>query len=499
MRRYLIILLLISFALTGWGTNSCYYYCKGEKIRLTEDSTSFVRFRNSPGEGIGTIPSFHCIKSLTDGTRYVDIYCIDSNANPKTSACNVDGIYVGEKEFCYINDFGLRLIPTGFINVKLKSLNDYGLLSKAAADYGCIIFAQNPFMPLWYSLCMVSVTGQSSLGLANTLYESGKFAAVSPSFSGEKNEISYDPQVLQQWGLYNQNNVGNDISASPAWNYATGRGVKIAFVDSGVDLTHSDLADNAYPQSYDTETNSMPSQTYSNHGTHCAGIVAAVRNNAVGACGVAPDAQIISVSFNFSNSLNGEQKLANGINWAWLHGADIISCSWSSGYSEVITDAIDLAVSSGRNGLGCVVVCAAGNQGQLSGGLSFPATYGSNVIAVGNMQSDGETRQTSSHGTNMFLMAPGTDILSTIPNNMTALMTGTSMACPHVSGVAALMLERNPNLTYLEIQQIMAGAARKVGRRAYSTYDDKPYGTWNAYGGYGLVDAYQSIINTPRP
>lgn len=96
----------------------------------------------------------------------------------------------------------------------------------------------------------------------------------------------------------------------------------------------------------------------------------------------------------------------------------------------------------------------------------------------------------------MFITAPGTNILSTIPNNATAYKSGTSMAAPHVAGVAALILERNPKLSATKVREIMGKTAQKIGSYPYDT--TKTYGTWNERYGYGLVDAYNAVINTPR-
>lgn len=245
-----------------------------------------------------------------------------------------------------------------------------------------------------------------------------------------------------------------------------------------------------------TETGTSPSKVYGEHATHCAGIAAAIRNNGIQIAGVAPDAQLMSVS-NTLFGTNGEKKLADGINWAWKNGADIISCSWWCAPNELIGEAIDAAVTKGREGKGCVFVKSAGNI-RFDGieAITFPGDYSKDVLAVSNMTKDGSLSTTSCHGENMFVAAPGTHILSTIPNNMVAYKSGTSMACPHVAGVAALVLERNPSLTAAKVREIIARNTKKIGTKAYSI--TKTYGSWNEYYGYGLVDAYNAVIHTPR-
>lgn len=317
-------------------------------------------------------------------------------------------------------------------------------------------------------------SGRDAVVVANSIYESGKFASSSPGFSFDALEISYDPNVLNQWGLYNSANEGMDISVSQAWGYSTGRGITIAIVDQGIDLAHQDLADNISSLSYDTETKSSPSKVYGAHGTHCAGIAAAVRNNGIQVAGVAPDATLMSVSNTLSGSTELESNLANGINWAWQHGADIISCSWWCSDKDIVKEAIDLALSRGREGRGCVFVKSAGNT---SGPISFPGDYRPEVIAVANMKQDGTLSTTSAYGSNMFVTAPGTSILSTVPGNAITYMGGTSMAAPHVAGLAALILERNPQLSAYKVREIIAKNAKKIGTYAYDT--NKAFGSWN--------------------
>ncbi len=217
-----------------------------------------------------------------------------------------------------------------------------------------------------------------------------------------------------------------------------------------------------------------------------------MRNNGIFISGVAPDAKLMSVSMNL-NAGNTTEQMADGINWAWENGADVISCSWKCGRNDLVCRALDNAIAKGREGKGCIVVKSAGNTGKA---ITFPGDYTEDVIAVGNITRTVEISHSSSHGPNMLVCAPGTDILSTMVGNTTASMGGTSMACPQVAGVAALILERNPRLSPAKVREIIARNAKKVGTKAYST--TKKYGTWNEYYGYGLVDAYKAVINTPH-
>lgn len=496
MNRLLLILLAACSCISIHAQDSYYYY-RGNKVPLEQDASKVVSISSVSG-GVSLAPAggFALDKTITDENYSIKVYKALPSASasempPAMSTSPATGFVP-----CYKSKDAQELIPNGYINIKLKTASDYRMLETMASQKKCTIIGRNEFMPLWYCLKTNASPGVNPVNVANEMYETGKFAAAFPSFSIDALEISYDPDVYSQWGLYNAEHEGYDISVCQAWDLATGRGIKIAIVDHGIDMKHQDLAANIYPFSYDTETGTSPSKVYGKHATHCAGIAAAIRNNGIQIAGVAPDAQLMSVS-NTLFGTNGEKKLADGINWAWKNGADIISCSWWCAPNELIGEAIDAAVTKGREGKGCVFVKSAGNI-RIDGieAITFPGDYSKDVLAVSNMTKDGSLSTTSCHGENMFVAAPGTHILSTIPNNMVAYKSGTSMACPHVAGVAALVLERNPSLTAAKVREIIARNTKKIGTKAYSI--TKTYGSWNEYYGYGLVDAYNAVIHTPR-
>ena len=408
----------------------------------------------------------------------------------------------------YVNNQGIEMWSTGYVSVKLKSSQDVGLLRVEAAKCSMEVVEQDKFMPLWYILHYSGNAVNSAIDAANRLHESGLFAAACPDFACNGAEISYDPDVHKQWGLYNAEYEGYDINVSPAWNYATGRGVKIAIVDNGVDIHHKDLAENCDSTlSYDAKEGKVRNMIYKyesdtdtiNHGTHCAGIAAAVRNNGICGSGVAPDATVMAVATDYSGV-----SLANGINWAWRNGADVISCSWGCHENDNVQEALDSAIIRGRNGKGCVIVKSAGNNGKSNGVISWPGSYRDEILVVAAMKRDGSMMQESSFGDALFVTAPGDTIMSTFIHDDFGMMRGTSMAAPHVSGVAALVLERNPKLTAAQVRTVIARTARKVGRDFRNNYKEfeydvnKEYGSWNMFSGYGLVDACEAVLFTPR-
>lgn len=493
--KKIIFFLICAFSCIVQVNAQAYYYFNGSKRPIEIAANKFVAIFFTPSDKLETTPSIMELEAKTVSGKSIKVYqCDDASIMEmltERSKAENDWYLMS----CYYTDIYGDLVPVGLINVRLKKADDYPKLEQIANQYQLEIVRQNKFMPLWYVLEVTGKTTMSVLDIANQIYETGVFQSSSPFFDSNSDEISYDPSVFKQWGLYNPENEGVDISVSQAWNFATGRGVKIGIVDSGFDIQHIDLNTNIF-SSYDANADSVPCLNFGFHGTHCAGIAAAIRNNGIHIAGVAPDAKLMCTNYKGSTLSYTEGK-ANGINWAWRNGADIISCSWSNEENDMIKEAIDSALERGRNGLGCIFVKSAGNNGN-SGNpeITFPGNYRPEIIAVANLTKTGSLNISSSYGANMFVAAPGTNILSTIPDNITAFCSGTSMAVPHVAGVVAMMLERNPNLTIHQVREIIATNAKKIGNYPYN--QTKEFGTWNEHSGYGIVDAYHSVISTPR-
>lgn len=493
MRNVLTFLICLIPFFEAWSQDA-FYYCGDEKILLKEVSGKEVLI--IPADDAETIQLFSSIpgKEINGHNKKIKITAKNTGASLKKMGGKSPKVM--HTESCYTDGYGQEVTPTGTVNIKLKKEEDYPLLEKRATELGLDITEQNEFMPLWYEVVIPLGSELSTIETANRLYELGEFAACEPAFSFDPRLFSFDPDVDQQWGLYNSTNDGIDINILPAWGYATGVGIKIAIIDSGVDVTHDDLAPNIH-SSYDCATKKPSIKVFEDHGTHCAGIAAAVRNNGINIAGVAPDAKLMCARVNFDNYYNSQAQLANGINWAWTTGADVISCSWYSPDSQLIKDAIDNALTSGRSKKGCVIVVASGNSKDPNNmGVKFPANYRKEVLAVGAIESDGMRCDFSCFGESLFVCAPGKDILSTGVGNRVIKLDGTSMATPHVSGVAALILQRNPKMTANKVREIMAKSTNWVGDRAYTV--DKEFGKWNKWYGYGLIDAYKAVMNTPR-
>ncbi|MDH7517262.1 MAG: S8 family peptidase [Candidatus Thermoplasmatota archaeon] len=274
-----------------------------------------------------------------------------------------------------------------------------------------------------------------------------------------------DPLWGQQWGP-------KRIHCEKAWDAGTGSSnVKIAIVDTGIDYNHEDISGNYVSGGYDWVNNDNDPMDDNDHGTHCAGIAAAVMNNNKGIAGVA-QVKVMAEKVLSAGGSGSSSNVASGITHAADNGADIISMSLGSNSpSSVIQDACDYAY----NTKGVVVVAAAGNDGQSH--VSYPAAYPT-VIAVGAIDTSDNRCSFSNYGEDLELMAPGYRVVSSIPGNEYKFFTGTSMACPHVAGVAALAKSLYPSQNNVWIRQKLRDTAEDLGQTG-----------WDQYFGYGLVDA----------
>ena len=428
---------------------------------------------------------------------------------------------------------GIPVNLSNLFHVKLNSLADTAILKQMANNNGVIVMGHNKYMPLWYTLLCGRNSTQSSLSMANYFYESGHFAAAEPDFMGNNDVCCVsDTYFSDQWGLNNTgqyvNWPGIDIKYCDVQNITKGdNDVIVAIVDRGIDQNHPDLT-NHCSISYDTEEDTIPSNLWGWHGTNCAGIIGADANNGIGVAGIAPLCPLMSISNKLNSSISNAEKLANGINFAWKNGASVINNSWSWNVSEMIEDAIDSAVTFGRNGKGAVVVCSSGND---NSSVKFPASL-SSVITVGAISPCGQRKSYQScdqvtdwgscFGPELDIMAPGVLISTTnlsritgfehespsLDNSIvcpeysdykyTRIFGGTSAAAPHVAGVAALMLSVNPNLTQQQVRDILEKTAQKIDTVSYSYKDTtgRPNGKWNNEMGYGLLDAYSAVMHS---
>ena len=496
-KLFLTIIIVISCSIHAIAQTDYYYY-KGKKIPLIVNENkicvSISKDNKDTNDRIrANVQILDTIRDETFETFIISrsdfkkLTALDSWEDDSKSVILTSSYYTKNNK---------EVFASPYFYVKLKKEEDIDLLTSYADKYRLKVVKQNSFMPLWYILAVTKDCNKNVLECVNSLWESGDFATSEPDLCAKDLTYSNDPFYNQQWGLHNSLHPDIDISVDSAWPYATGSNIKIAIIDDGVFLYHKDLESNIASLYYDALYNTTTYyQVYGGHGTHCAGIAAAVKDNGKLIAGVAPDATIVPISnrTDLMSSLSSE-KWANGINWAVVHDVDVISCSWGAYSIGLLDDAIQNAFTNGRQGKGCVVVFATGNDSINS--VSYPANSNEKILAVGAIDSTGVRAPFSNYGMELDLVAPGVHILSTVLNDTIGYNTGTSMACPHVAGVAALILERNSELTVDQVNSIICSNTKKVPNQNVYT-ESNSYGSWDEQYGYGLVNAYSSVINTP--
>ena len=271
------------------------------------------------------------------------------------------------------------------------------------------------------------------------------------------------------------------IKAPRAWDCSRGKAVKVFVLDTGIDFKHQDLSSN-----YKTGTSFVPTESspmdFQSHGTHCAGTIAAAVNGR-GVIGVAPKAYLYAVKVLNKNGSGQWSQLIAGLDWVGKKkGLRVASMSLGGSSAP---SALEKACNSAYK-KGVLLVAAAGNSGA-GPPVLVPARY-KNVIAVSAIDSSNVIAGFSSRGKEVELCAPGVNVLSTVPGNRYGRKSGTSMACPHVSGAAALTWGSHRLANNATIRKILVEQADNLGVPGR----DREYG-------YGRVDAENSACFIPLP
>ena len=311
---------------------------------------------------------------------------------------------------------------------------------------------------------------------------------------------SWGNTFKDMWGFYK-------IQADKAWDFTTGNSeIVVAVIDSGVDYTHEELRDRVI-NGYDFSDRDNDSMDEDGHGTHVTGIIAAAGNNGRGIAGMSWNSRILAVKiFPHGTEADGAQ----AIKYAADHvcGVDVINMSWNvygTDYSSVLNDAIEYAGAKD-----IVLVAAAGNANSGNGDVAnyTPANH-RDVMAVAATDQDDKRCLFSNKGNELAVSAPGGgngdfydryNVLSLRCKNMDAAydplavggnyarLAGTSMAAPYVSGLAALILSKNPNLSKGEVETIIKFSTDDLGAPGF----DEEYG-------YGRINALAALERTPSP
>ncbi len=302
-----------------------------------------------------------------------------------------------------------------------------------------------------------------------------------PCYFVETMAIPNDSRISEQWGLSNAN-------VYKSWDISQNANqVIVGVLDTGIDASHSDLTNNIYRESnhnlettlhrdfttgVESGTEILEPIDSNGHGTHVAGIIGACGNNNMGISGVCWNVKLVSLKVLNSEGEGDIAWIVNAINYAASNNIPILNCSLGS---PIGSAALENAIESYQG----LLVCAAGNSNQnIDNTPLYPAAYNfDNIISVGaidsnNSRSDWDSfknlwglfgSSASNYGaTSVDIYAPGTDILSTIPNNKYEKKSGTSMAAPFVTGCAALLLASNCKLTTQELKNAIINGATEI-------------------------------------
>ena len=372
--------------------------------------------------------------------------------------------------------------------------------------------------------------------------DSPDVAYAEPNFRVFPSRAPNDPNYRNLWGLNNVGQTGGspdaDADAPEAWNTMTGSPeTVVGVIDEGIDVNHPDLKGNIWTNSgevagnridddnngyvddvngYDFANNDASvydpdpiSGKGDEHGTHVAGTLAAVGNNGIGVAGVNWDAQVASLKF-LGPQGGYVADTVEAVNYAVAEGMDISNNSWGigSGRSKSLKDAIRRADDAGH-----IFIAAAGNGGPDGVGDSndatpeYPASYGlPNVVSVAASNDTDRLASFSNFGaTSVDLAAPGVGILSTLPGGRYGRYSGTSMASPHVAGVAALIRSQDPGL---DDAQVKAKLLRSVDQKASLQGEVATNGRLNAVRPLtenaqmpptATADTTKPRVSSPRP
>jgi subtilisin family serine protease/flagellar hook assembly protein FlgD len=309
----------------------------------------------------------------------------------------------------------------------------------------------------------------SKLGAISVTVPSAKASGLAQELLSEPGVVSVTPAVrMQTLGVPNdtyfqsrQASYLNAVAAPTAWGLQSGSAdVKIAIIDTGVDVTHPDLASKIV-DTYNAVDGSGDVTDTTGHGTFVAGIAAAVTNNNLGVSGAGDASSILAVKVEDANGDIWSDTEAAGITWATDHGAKVINMSF--GASE--PDSLSRSAVAYAQSHGVVVVAAAGNEGAGANGAVYPAAYPS-VIAVGATDATGHRASFSEHGSWLTLAAPGAGIFSTAPIAGSAFFSsgydsadGTSFSSALVAGEVGLLAAQAPAASAGELRNAVVTSA----------------------------------------
>jgi serine protease len=380
----------------------------------------------------------------------------------------------------------------GEIIVKFKDGIGKDIIESVKSGFGISTISKRSYSDFH----RMKITNEKSVNQIIKLLEKNSYVEyVEPNYIAKISMTPNDPYFNYQWHLLGLDDGG--ISMEYAWDLSTGTGAVVAVIDTGI-AVGSDLTNTCFISGYDFVNNDNNPTDDNGHGTHVAGTIAQSTNNNLGVTGIAFDACLMPVKVLDSLGYGSYADIIDGINFAVNNGANIISMSLEG--SSPSTGLEAALANAYNNDVTCVA--ASGNSGQ--NGVAYPAAYDSYVIAVGATQYDKTRAPYSNYGTSLDVVAPGGNLnldqngdgygdgvlQQTFSGSSWGyyFFDGTSMATPHVTGVAALLYDMGIT-TPDDIINTIQNSAIDLGATG-----------WDIYYGHGLINAYNALIyNTDIP
>jgi subtilisin family serine protease len=416
-------------------TNNSY---KPTKVNPVDDLND-IDLSNNVKSNVGPLPP-----NLGEGRviNILDLMVEEDQNNPEIYFNHFRSqIKQEETEFVYLEDNKVRVI----INGQIESV---GLLEELELNYNFEYIKTHENLGFMVGLLPVEFYNffDKSSNIVN-IFDAIDF--IEPDYIVNTLYTPNDTHFEDQYSLIN-------MEVNKAWNTTFGnRSILVAVIDTGIDYNHPDLVDNYLPIGWDHVNSNDDPLDDNGHGTHVSGTIAASINNGIGIAGVA-NVSIFAEKILSATGSGYSSDAAAGINHAVSAGANILSNSWgSTSDSSVVRTAIQNAIASN-----VTVIAAAGNSGTTT--KHYPAAY-EDVIAVGSTDQNNELSSFSTYGSWVDVVAPGSEIISTQMGGGYHYLSGTSMATPHVAGVAALLLSIYPDYNPKEVELTLENHAIDLG------------------------------------